>query len=120
MKIAISASEPNAASGVDQRFGRACGFMIYDSDSSSWLYVENAPNLKAVQGAGIQAAEMLANNGVNVVLTGHCGPKAFRVLTAASIEIYVGCTGTISEALAKYQAGELQPTTNPDVEGHWS
>jgi len=71
-----------------------------------------------VQGAGIQTAEMLANSGVEAVMTGHCGPKAFRVLNAAKISIYIGYTGTVLGALNAYQTGEIKPAENADVEGH--
>lgn len=119
MKIAISSTGQENDSLVDQRFGRAHHFMIYDSDSDEWQHVENSPNLNEIQGAGIQTAEMLARYGVAVVLTGHCGPKAFRVLNAAGIKVYTNLTGTILEALAAYQKGQLTQIAGPDVEGHW-
>ncbi|MCE5323698.1 NifB/NifX family molybdenum-iron cluster-binding protein [bacterium] len=119
MKIAISAMRPDVEANVDERFGRAHSFMIYDSDSDSWQSIENNPNLNAVQGAGIQTAQMLANSGAQVLLTGHCGPKAFRVLGAAGIKVYTGCSGSISQTLAAFQSGELKPAENADVQGHW-
>lgn len=119
MKIAVSASGQDEKATVDPRFGRAHSFMIFDSDSGEWLHVQNSPNLNAVQGAGIQTAEMLARSGVEAVLTGHCGPKAFRVLNAAGIRLYTGLDGTVAEALASYQSGQLVAATGPDVQGHW-
>lgn len=119
MKIAISATQTDVEASVDERFGRAHSFMIYDSDSNTWQSIENNPNLNAVQGAGIQTAQMLANSGAQVVLTGHCGPKAFRVLDAAGIKVYTGCSGTVSQALAAFQKDELTPAENADVQGHW-
>jgi len=119
MKIAVSAAGTDKEAQVDPRFGRAHSFMIYDSDSGEWQSVENSPNLNAVQGAGIQTAEMLARRGVEAVLTGHCGPKAFRVLNAAGIKVYTGSTGTVSQALAAYNDGRLEAASGPDVEGHW-
>lgn len=119
MKIAISATEPDISALVDPRFGRAHSFMVYDSDLDSWQVIENSPNLNAVQGAGIQTAQLLANNGIEAVLTGHCGPKAYRVLNAAKIKVYTGLTGTVSEAYTALQSGTLKPADSPDVEGHW-
>lgn len=119
MKIAISAAEQSPDSQVDPRFGRAHTFMLYDSELDDWQTLENSPSLNAVQGAGIQTAEMLARSGVGVVLTGHCGPKAFRVLAAAGIKVYTGFDGTVAEALAAYQSGQLKEAAGPDVEGHW-
>jgi hypothetical protein len=59
MKIAISASGPTLESPVDPRFGRAACFIIYDSANGQFEAHDNKQNLNAVQGAGIQAAEIL-------------------------------------------------------------
>lgn len=119
MKIAISTAGEDVNAQVDPRFGRARSFMVCELDSGEWQLLENSPNLNAVQGAGIQTAEILAKCGVDAVLTGHCGPKAFRVLRAAGIKVYTGLECTVSEALRAYQNGELSCATAPDVEGHW-
>lgn len=119
MKIAVSAVEPSTESQVDARFGRAHSFVVQDTDTGSWQVLENSPQMNAAQGAGIQTAEMLAKQLVDAVLTGHCGPKAFRVLQAAGIRVYTGLTGSVAEALAAYQSGELTAAESPDVEGHW-
>lgn len=119
MKIAISAARQDKDAQVDPRFGRAHSFIVCDLDSGEWQLLENSPNLNAVQGAGIQTARMLARCGVGAVITGHCGPKAFRVLDAAEIKVYTGFAGTVSEALAAFQNAELSPAAAPDVEGHW-
>ena len=109
MKIAVSAAEQGPNAQVDPRFGRAHTFMLYDSEADDWQTLENSPNLNALQGAGIQTAQMLAKSGVEAVLTGHCGPKAFRVLNAAGIKVYTDLSGTVSEALAAYRNGGLSP-----------
>lgn len=119
MKIAVSAVEASAEALVDQRFGRAKAFMLFDSDTNTWQPLENTTQLNAAQGAGIQAAEMLARSGVGVVLTGHCGPKAFRTLSAAGIEVFTEVNGTVSEAVDAYLSGKLTAASGPDVEGHW-
>ena len=120
MRIAISAQEPCADATVDARFGRARCFMVYDESSGDWSSLDNATQLDALQGAGIQAAEMLAKARIEVVLTGHCGPKAFRVLNAAGIKVCAGASGTVDEALSAYRDGKLSPVSGPDVEGHWT
>jgi predicted Fe-Mo cluster-binding NifX family protein len=119
MKIAVSTAGNSPDAQVDPRFGRARMFMLYDSELETWQAVENSQSLNAVQGAGIQAADTVAKAGAAAVLTGHCGPKAFRVLNAAGIKVYIGLSGTVAEALAAYQSGQLIEATGPDVEGHW-
>lgn len=91
----------------------------YDSDTQVWDTIENAENLQAAQGAGIQSSETLVRHGVTALLAPHCGPKAFRVLQAAGVAVYLGVTGTATEALIAYQEGKLQPAASADVDGHW-
>jgi predicted Fe-Mo cluster-binding NifX family protein len=60
----------------------------------------------------------MAQKGVKVVLTGNCGPNAYQTLNAAGIEVIVGCSGTVSEAVQRFKAGELRPVTAPSVASH--
>jgi len=117
MKLAITAQGGTSDSPVDQRFGRAEWLLIHDTESSDWKALENND---PAQGAGLKVAEMLANQGVENVITGHCGPKAFKALQAAGIGVYLVAEGTASEAVNRFQAGELKPASQPDVESHWS
>jgi predicted Fe-Mo cluster-binding NifX family protein len=120
MKISISSQGPSLDSSVDPRFGRACQFLLYDTESSSYEVISNSESLNAAQGAGIKAAETITNKGAQVLITGHCGPKAFNTLREAGIEIFGGAEGlTVSEALEKYRSGGLQPLNSSDVTGHW-
>jgi predicted Fe-Mo cluster-binding NifX family protein len=119
MKLAITTSGKDLESKVDLRFGRAAGFIIYDLDSADFEFVDNTQNLNAMQGAGVQAAQNVANQGVDAIITGHCGPKAFMVLSNAGIKIYTGAEGTIAEAVEQFKKGELQEAGSADVEGHW-
>lgn len=119
MKILVTATNEGPDAPVDPRFGRAAVFMLHDTETGAYEAHANTQNLNAAQGAGIQAAQAAERLGAEVVLTGHCGPKAFRVLQAASIPVALGASGTVAEAVAAYQAGELNAADSPDVEGHW-
>jgi len=120
MKVAVSSQGPLLESAVDQRFGRAAWFIVADTETGAFSAVENAQNLNAAQGAGIQSASTVANQGVEAVLTGHCGPKAFRVLESAGVRLYLGVQGRVSEALEQLKAGALKEAAKADVEGHWA
>jgi predicted Fe-Mo cluster-binding NifX family protein len=52
------------------------------------------------------------------VLTGHCGPNAFRALTAAGVNVIVGVQGSVSEAIERFKSGDLRTAGGPDVGGH--
>src|SRR5574344_1925901 len=78
MKIAIKSSGENLDNEIDLRFGRAKGFIIYETNDDSFEFIDNVHNLEAAQGAGIQAAQNVVNKNVEAVITGHCGPKPSR------------------------------------------
>ena len=119
MKLAMSASENNLHSIIDLRFGRAKGFIIYDIDDDSFEYIDNVQNLEASQGAGIQSAQNVINKDVDVVITGHCGPKAFKVLSESGVKIFIVEAGKIVEIVEKFKKCELKELASADVEGHW-
>jgi len=119
MKVAISSQGPGLASALDMRFGRAAWFVIVDTESGESKAVENAQNLEAAQGAGIQSAQCVANEGAEAVITGHCGPKAYRVLKSAGVRVYLGVEGTVEDALDKFKSGGCEEAAGADVEGHW-
>jgi predicted Fe-Mo cluster-binding NifX family protein len=119
MKIAVSAAGRDPALAVEPRFGRAPLFLLYDTDAGAWEVLDNHANLEAAQGAGIQAAQTIVRSGAGAVLTGHCGPKAHNVLTAAGVAIYTGAEGSVESAVQLYRSGALKPSAGPDVQGHW-
>ncbi|MBF0198212.1 MAG: NifB/NifX family molybdenum-iron cluster-binding protein, partial [Planctomycetes bacterium] len=95
-------------------------FVIYDTEEETFTLLENSVNLNAAQGAGIQAAQAIAKAGVNILLSGHCGPKAFKVLKASMIKFYSTEAATVKEAIDLFQKGMLSCHTEANVEGHWS
>jgi len=120
MKIAFSSSGETLESPLDVRFGRAPKFIVYDLDTGVFEAVDNRQNLDAAQGAGIQSAERVARLGVNVLVSGHCGPKAFRVLQAAGVKVYTSDAPSVAEALELYRSGKLTEAKAADVDGHWA
>lgn len=119
-KIAISCEGPSLDDAVDPRFGRAAGFLIVDPDTLESEYVNNGASQVMAQGAGIQAAEIVAGAGAGVLLTGYVGPKAFRALEAAGIKIGQDLENiTAREALERYRRGEVTIAAQPNRRGHW-
>ena len=120
MKIAVTSQENNLDANVDPRFGRAKYFLIADTESDETEFVDNEQNLASASGAGVQSAQHVVNSGVQAVLTGHCGPKAFRALQAAGIVIYTGVEGAVKQAIDDFKSGKLTQAQSADVKGHWS
>lgn len=120
MKVAFSTSGENLTAVLESRFGRAPAFLVFDLDTGAFEVVDNQQGLTAAQGAGIQAAETVVRSGAKSVVTGHCGPKAFRVLSAAGIRVFTTDASTVATALERYRAGQLAEVKTPDVGGHWA
>ena len=118
MKIAVSATVPGLDAEVDPRFGRCQYFIIVDPQTMEFEALDNS-NAMAAGGAGISTAQMIAGKGVEVVLTGNCGPNAYQTLSAAGIQAITGVSGKIKDAIEAYKAGKLQPNTQPSVGSHY-
>jgi predicted Fe-Mo cluster-binding NifX family protein len=119
MKIAVSVGKAGLDAPVDPRFGRAPFFLLVDSETMACETVENRQGLDSPQGAGIQAARYVLNCSPAVVLTGNCGPKAYKVLEAGGVAVCVGVGGTAREAVKGYLEGRYTSAKGPNVDGHW-
>lgn len=117
MKIAVSASQPSLDAPVDPRFGRCAYFILVDPDTWEFEAVEN-PAVMAAGGAGIQAGQLVAGKGAQVILTGNVGPNAYQTLSAAGLAVITGVTGTVREAVERYRSGQLQSVAGPTVAAH--
>jgi predicted Fe-Mo cluster-binding NifX family protein len=113
MRIAISATETSLDAPMDQRFGRCPCFVITDLDGTNHDMVENI-HAQRGSGAGIQAARLVIEKGVSVVLTGRCGPNATDTLAAAGVGIVTGCSGTVRQAVERYAADGGEPPSSND------
>ena len=118
MKLAVSSQGKNIESPVDPRFGRCAYFLIVETDDLRFEAFDNE-NRSLGGGAGIQSAQFVASKGAKAILTGFCGPKAVRTLSAAGIELYVVQRGTVKEAVEKFIKGELKPSEEANVADHF-
>lgn len=118
MKIAFTTSGDSLDAPLNSTFGRAPKFLIYDLDRGKLTLVDNRPNLGAAQGAGIQAAQTVILSGAQCLISGHCGPKAFRVLSAAGVKVFYTDAQTVADALKDYLAGNLVEASSADVKEH--
>lgn len=119
MKIAVTAKGESLESEVDPRFGRAAYILVVDTDSLEIEVINNAENANAFKGAGIQAASMVSQKKAAVLLTGYCGPNAFKTLEAANVKVVNNVTGTVAEAVQQFKDGKLTYADQANVDGHW-
>jgi len=119
MKIAITSQGKELSSEVDLRFGRAKFLLVVGTESDDFEVHDNELNLNAVQGAGIQTGQNIANLGVEAVITGNVGPNAFKTLNAAKVKIFLADKQTVADAIETFKAGKLKEADQASVEGHW-
>ena len=117
MKLAITATGPALDAEIDPRFGRCQYFVLVDPETMQFEVVENSGAMGG-GGVGIAAAQIIAGKSVDVVITGNCGPNAYKTLSAAGIEVITGVTGKVEEAIESYKSGNLQASSQPNVEAH--
>jgi len=107
MRVAIPSAGAGLQAAFDDRFGRAAGFVILDTEGDGMEYLDNSHNQQAGHGAAIQAVQDLLAHGVQSVLAGHFGPKATQALAVASIAAYVCQAGTVEQAWHAFKANQL-------------
>ena len=115
MKIAISSTGSSLNDQIDARFGRCVYFIIIDPATMEHEVIPNQ-NVSSTSGAGISSAQLMAEKGVEVVLTGNLGPKAANVFDAAGIRVITGVNGTVRDAVRRYADGadvSDKPTIQP-------
>ena len=118
MKIAVTSTGPTLDDNVEARFGRCAHFVIIDTDTMQYEAIEN-PNISLGGGAGIQSAQLMSKKGVTVVLTGNCGPNAFNVFGQAGIQVIVGISGHVRNAVEQFKAGAFSSASEPNVGSHF-
>jgi len=113
MKIAVSSKGQSAQDPLDPSFGRCAGFVVYDSDSGSYSFLDNSRQKNLTQGAGIQTAQMLSQTGIGVLISGQLGPKAMEALSNTRIQIFSSSAPTVQEAIDAWQRNALEPIAAP-------
>ena len=117
MKVAVTSTGLTLESALDPRFGRCSYFALVDTDEMSMETVRNESGSLG-GGAGIQSGQLMAQRGVKAVLTGNCGPNAHETLSAAGIDVIVGCSGSVREVVGRFESGQLHAASAPNVTSH--
>jgi len=115
MTVCVTAAGKDWDAATQPNFGRAPFFLFIDPEAETIDPVANAPG---AHGAGVQAAQTVADRGASAVITGSVGPNAFQGLAAAGIDVFVGATGTVRQAFDAYRAGTLKRAWKPSGRPH--
>jgi predicted Fe-Mo cluster-binding NifX family protein len=116
MKICVTSVGRDFSSQVDPRFGRAAHFLIIDTETNQLHGLDRVT--AASQGAGVLVAQHVIDAGAAAVVTGRIGPKAFDVLAAAGIEVYLAPSATVGGAVRDLTEGRLEKVSGPTAPKH--
>jgi predicted Fe-Mo cluster-binding NifX family protein len=119
---------PSSGSGglneiVSARFGRCASFTFITVENNEIKEVKSMPNPASdvMGGAGIHAAQVIANNNADGLIVGFLGPNAAQSLSALNIKIYQAPDKqlTVKEAMDLYLKGNLQTISSANVGAHY-
>jgi predicted Fe-Mo cluster-binding NifX family protein len=116
VRFAATAIRPELSSPIDPRFGRSRCLLIIDLPDRTTTVIDNQPEIHAARDAGLQVAKKVVDSRADALITGHCGPKAFRALLAAGVTVYKVSDGSIAEALDRFDEGQLTAAVKADAD----
>lgn len=102
MRIAVTATQPDAEAPVGSRLGKAPYLIVYDTRGGTCEALDSRPPAESPCDDSAALADLLARHRVDVVLTGRYGPTVYLALSSASIRVRDGATGTVMEAIRQY------------------
>ena len=109
MKIAVPAEKPEMGSGLSAVFGRCPYFMIVEVAAGKVAGSEavSNPGINQAGGAGTAAAQEIGNLGVEALVAGTVGPKAFAALETLGIDVYESIGGSVQQNVDAFLSGNL-------------
>ena len=107
MKIGIPVKEEKMDTNVNDTFGRAPYFLIFNLESEDSEFIVNEA-ASARGGAGIIAAQTVVDSGVEALLTPRMGKNAADIVMAAGIKMYTSVEGSVEENINLYKKGKLE------------
>jgi predicted Fe-Mo cluster-binding NifX family protein len=102
MKIAVPVTIDNK---VDSHFGHCESYNVFTvSDTNEIIEVKN---VSSPMGCGCKSdiANVLASDGVTIMLAGGIGGGAINVLNSSGIEVIRGCSGGAADVVKLYLSG---------------
>jgi predicted Fe-Mo cluster-binding NifX family protein len=97
---------------VSEHFGSSPTITIVDTETNEVRIVENRG--EHLGGSG-KPPEHLAREGVDLMLTSGLGPRAVAMFEESGIEVYVGASGTVEDAISQWKDKRLQTATDANA-----
>ncbi|MDX9956195.1 MAG: helix-turn-helix transcriptional regulator, partial [Anaerolineae bacterium] len=103
MKLVIPANGVDLDAPTSPVFGRCQTFIFVNPETLEFEALPN-PAAAASAGAGVQAAQLVIQQGAQAVLARSLGPKAFGLIQSAGVTAYVLEGATVREALLAFKS----------------
>jgi len=112
MKIGIPTNgEKGLDEQVGQHFGRVSHYTIVDLDTDS---VKVIPNTSHHKGGTLEPPELLKKHGVKTMICQGLGRRAINLFEQMGIDVYIGASGDVRDAIMSFKRGDLQQATMAD------
>lgn len=103
MKIAVAAM----GNMVAQHFGHCEKFVFVEVEGNKIIAMNEVENPGHKPGF---LPNFLADRGANVIISGGMGGGATTIFNERNVEVVVGASGAVKDAVEAYVAGELEST----------
>ena len=113
MKIVISATGRDIESNIHATFGRCSFFLVLDTKTKDVKALMNTTKDRPDK-IGVTAGQIVADQGIDAVITAEIGPLAFEVFEKYGIKVY-RAVGKINDAIQQLEEGKLPEITKATV-----
>lgn len=120
MRVAVATQQGGLSDQVSPMVGRAPTYTLVklEDDQIKNSSVMRNQFAQSASGAGVQAAQMLVNEGIEVILGGNFGPNLANIFNRAGVEMYQVQGETVESAVNQYLQGELRKATDATAPVH--
>jgi predicted Fe-Mo cluster-binding NifX family protein len=109
-RIAVVSRGEGLEATLEADFRACTSFVVVDPRTKDWIKIKVEPS-GVSQKMHAEAIRAVARSGATVLITPQIQPECCMALQALAIEVYLAPEGiTVGEAVARYEAGELEPS----------
>ena len=113
MKVCIpTMGDGGMVEAICQHFGQAPTFTVVDLDTGTIQVLTNIS--EHVGGSGLPT-DQLKDQGFQVMIVGGLGPKAIQNFAEQCVEVFVGATGTVKDAIEDWREGLLTKASSDNA-----
>jgi predicted Fe-Mo cluster-binding NifX family protein len=113
MKIAIpTLGNRGLNETVGEHFGRVPTYTLIDTETNEVRIIQNTSHHLGGEG---YPPELLAKNGVEIMLCSGLGRRAIQMFEQFGIEVYVGAYGTVKDVIEMWKNNKLELATDENA-----